>query len=96
MEDIKGTLEGTVTVQQPGGYVEEEDAVAVFENSPLLEPGQEVLLSTKHDSETGRYGIVAPGYGDERIQDDKDRKDKVEKFKEANASQVDPKVLDEP
>ena len=91
LENIKGSLSGTVTVSQTGGNVEyiadrdDPDAgvkkgqkirqLVVFEGDSLLEPGQEVLLATNHDPETNSYEIVSGPYGKTLINDKQERKE---------------------
>ena len=85
-KNIKGGLEGPVTVSQEGGYAEyaankdypeagvkEGDRVwelKLFEGDPLLRPGQEVLLVANHDKQNGWYQIVGQPYGAVRLSPD--------------------------
>lgn len=107
LENIKGKLEGTVTVSQVGGQVEyaaDRDypelgvekgqrvrELLLSEGDPLLQPGQEVLFVTGHNREKNRHEIVANGFGDLRIKDKKDRAEKVAKFKDAEKNAIDPR-----
>lgn len=107
LENIKGELAGTVTVNQTGGvaeYTASEDfpekgvkkgqrvqELQLAEEDPLLEPGQEVLFVTGFDREKDRHEIVANRFGDLRIKDKQDRAEKVKKFKDAKNNAVDPR-----
>ena len=101
LENIKGDLSGTVTVSQRGGYVEyvadrgpqkgeRVRELVLFENHPLLRPGQKVLFVTNHDAANGWYYIVALNYGAIRVEGKEQRKEVVERFKKAEKEQVDP------
>lgn len=105
-ENIKGSLSGQVVVSQMGGRVEyNADAdypeknikkgervreLILVDEDPLLEPGQEYVFTTDHVPGEGWYQIVTAGYGDVKIKDAKDRKEKVDKFKKAKEEQKDP------
>ena len=107
-ETVKGTLDGTVTVSQEGGYVElaadsgpdkgkTSRVLQLMEHDPLLKPGQSYLFSTSYDAEEDHHQVTAPGYGDIPIGDgpgEKQRGPLLEKFSAAKAQQVDPMVTE--
>ena len=101
LENIKGSLSGTVTVNQRGGYEEyvadrgpekgeRVRELVLFENHPLLRPGQKVLFVTNYDAANDWYYIVALNYGAIRVEGKEQRKEVVERFKRAKKEQVDP------
>lgn len=90
LENVKGNLEGSVTVSQIGGYDPQENAVVLVKNDRLLEPGQTVLFSTRFDESNGWHVITVNGYGDERIESPQERSDLVQEFEKAKQEQIDP------
>jgi hypothetical protein len=106
LENIKGQLVGTVTINQGGGYVEyhadrdyPEDGVhkgervrqlILIDKDPLLEPGQQYMFVTAYDQKAGWHELAASVAGDIKIKDNAQRKALVERFKEAKRDQVDP------
>ncbi len=109
LNNVKGALQGTVTVSQDGGYVEyaaDRDypeagvqagervrELILVEGDPLLEPGQEYLLVTKQDQERGWHQITAANVADIKIKDETQRKALVNKFEKAKQEQKDPEAL---
>ncbi len=88
LKNIKGDLDGTVTVNQTGGYDKAEDRKVRVEGDPLLEPNQERLFATSYDQEEGWYTIVAQPFGDVRLESEQQRTDLVEKFEQAREEQI--------
>lgn len=88
LDNVKGDLTGTVTVNQTGGYDEEEGHELLVKDDALLEPGREYLFSTSYDEETGRYTIVAQPFGAVLIGDEEERTGTKERFEKATAEQV--------
>lgn len=98
LENVKGNLDGVVTVSQLGGEDPNLNAVVLLDNDPLLEPKQEVLFTTRFDETNNHHVITTAGYGDRRIKDDAGRKKILGEFKKAKDEQIDPaarKVPDE-
>ncbi len=89
-ENVKGKLEGAVTVAQEGSRDPERGCLRLAEGDPLLEPGQEVLFFTRRDEKLGWHQIVTPGYGDVRIEDEQHREELVRRFDRARKNQTDP------
>lgn len=91
LENIKGQLTGTVTVNQLGGY--REETLVLIANDPLLEPGQTYLFVTGPRREKGWYSITAEGHSDIRITDEAHRAALVREFAEAHKQEIpyDPK-----
>ena len=65
-------------------------SLLLYDEVPLLEPGREYVFSTGYMPEEGFHEMVASGYGNVKIEDEKDRKEKVAKFKKAKDEQIDP------
>ena len=83
LKDIKGDLDGEVTVSQTGGYDNVRGRGVRVEGDPMLEPGQRRLFVTSYDEQEGWYTIVAQPYGDVRIEDERQQADLVERFERA-------------
>lgn len=104
--NIKGKINGTVTVNQGGGFVEysadrdypEADVqkgdrvrqLGVVNEVPLLEPGREYLFVTTYDNKNGWHEFVSPGLARLEVEDRAQREALVENFEEAEREQVDP------
>ncbi len=61
VESLKGTAQGSVTVEQQGGFNKDGQLVLV-ENDKLVEYGQTYLFATRK-SDRGSY-VAIPVYGD--------------------------------
>lgn len=90
LDNVKGSLQGRVTVSQSGGDVPSRDAPVTIEHDPILRPGQTVLFATRFDEDEGHHQVVAPVYGDVRIGGAEERARVVERFEAAREDQVDP------
>lgn len=88
--NVKGGLEGTVTVAQEGSRDPERGCLRLAEGDPLLERGQEVMFFTRRDERRGLHQIVTPGYGDVRIGGEREREELVRRFERARRNQTDP------
>ena len=87
LENVKGALGGTVTVNQTGGYTEEGRKARV-EGSSLLEPGREYLFATGYDEEKGWYTVVAQPFGAVLIEGEERRAQIGERFERAEEEQI--------
>jgi hypothetical protein len=85
LENIKGTLTGTVTVNQQGGR--QGDRLVLIEGDALLRPGQVYLFATRPYHERGWHTLV-PRYGDLPIGDAQQRASLVARFKKAAQEQL--------
>jgi hypothetical protein len=90
LENVKGKLGGAVTVSQQGAYDPERGCVTLMEDDPLLEPGQEIMFFTRRDEGRGWHHIFSAGYGDVRIEDERQREELVRRFERAQKHQTDP------
>ncbi len=91
LENIKGNLNGTITVSQYGGY-EEKDGVTqlvLMKGDKLLEPGKTYLFAAGFNDIDKWYTIV-PVYGDIPITNQTDYQNKLERFKKAYAHEISP------
>lgn len=90
LENIKGNLNGKITVSQYGGYVEKDGAnqLVLYEGDKLLEPGKTYLFATRFNEIDEWHTITAPAYGDLLITDQTDHKNKLERFKKAFAQEI--------
>lgn len=100
-ENVKGKLEGVVTVSQTGGYDPSSDAMVLMQGDRLLEVGQTLLFVSRFDEANKWHVIAAQPQGDVRVKDSGQRKELVTKFKKAKDEQIDPQAeisdsLDEP
>lgn len=91
VENVKGRLDGTVTVEQDGAYLPERRCVALVNGDPLLEHGREYMLLTRRGGgQDGPHEVVAPGYGDVPVEEASDREALVRRFEKAAKNQRDP------
>lgn len=87
LENVKGELSGTVTVNQMGGA--DDGGINVeLEGDTLLEAGKTYLLATWYNSDSGWYSIIAEGYGNVQVKDVAARTREVERFRAAIAHQI--------
>jgi Matrixin len=85
LENIKGSLDRKVIVNQEGGV--HGDEVVVVEGDTPLRAGEVYLFATAVYEAKGWHTLV-PGYGDIHIVDEKQHSEIVEKFKQATQEQV--------
>lgn len=86
LENIKGSLTGTVTVNQDGG---ERDGVPVLmDGDPLLVPGQTYLFVTRLNPQQGWYTVTTPALADIRLADAAQMATVVAEFREAHRQQI--------
>ncbi len=92
LENIKGELKGTVTVNQQGGSIKQDgkEKKVLIEGDPLLEPGKEYLFVTRYEEDKDWYTIAAQPFGDVKVEDKEKRKKAKEKFEQAKKEQKDP------
>jgi hypothetical protein len=90
LENVKGNLQGVVTVEQDGGYDPTQGCVMLMEDDPLLKPGQEILFLTRRDERSRVNHITSSGYGDVRVRNQAHRDVLVRRFEDATKDQVDP------
>ncbi|MFO7296390.1 MAG: hypothetical protein C0P72_010255 [Clostridia bacterium] len=87
LENIKGKLEGTVIVNQQGGYDRETGRLYLMEGDTLLQPGKMYLFATGYDKEYNFHTLV-PVFGDIPIENITKRAELVKKFKQAHAEEI--------
>ena len=90
LKNVKGDAEGTVTVNQTGGYDEQEGHEVRIEGDSLLEPGKKYLLVTNYNPEEGWYAVVAQPFGDVLVEGEARRRDVEERFEQAEEEQIPP------
>ena len=90
IENVKGRLDGLVSVNQEGAYVPDLGCAVLVNGDPLLDRGQEYLFLTSRDGRYGRHQIVASGYGDVPVDSASERRTLVQRFERAEKDQVDP------
>ena len=88
LENIKGNLDGTVTVNQFGGYeyANGEKYLSLMEGDTLLNPGKKYLFATKGSAKG--WLTLAAGYGKIPIKDEADHKKTKERFNEALEEEI--------
>lgn len=64
---IKGSLSGTVTVNQHGGLNAADNELVIIEDDQLISPGNTYLFATRRDLDHGWHTVV-PVFGDRRIE----------------------------
>lgn len=85
LQSIKGDLNGTITVNQQGGY--EGNQLTLIENDSLLEEGKSYLLVTKYLKHENWHTLV-PVYGDIEIQNEDHKAKLINKYRKAFEEQV--------
>lgn len=80
LENIKGNLKKKTIVGQEAGYV--NGTLILFENDKIIEPGKTYMFVTKY-SQSGKYNLLAPIWGDIEITSDTHHKGLKEKFVKA-------------
>ncbi len=92
LENIKGDLTGTVTVNQQGGDLKlnGNKKKVLIEGDPLLEPGGEYLFVTRYEDNEGWHTIAAQPFGKIKVEDRGKRKEVKEEFQQAKKKQKDP------
>ena len=88
LENIKGNLDGTVTVNQFGGYeyANGEKYLSLMEGDTLLKPGKKYLFATQGSAEG--WLTLAAGYGEIPIKDEADHKKTKERFNKALEEEI--------
>lgn len=89
LENVKGNLNGMITVNQYGGYKEEGNVnrLVLIEGDKPLEPGKTYLFATRFNNIDGWHTLVST-YGDLPITDQTDYQNKKERFKKAFEQEI--------
>lgn len=93
LENIKGNLNGTITISQYGGY---ERRIIIVKNlvlgvgDKLLEPDKTYLFITGYNEIDGWHTISAPSYGNLPIANQTDYQNKLERFTTAFSQEISP------
>lgn len=85
LENVKGNLAGIVVVNQQGGFLSNE--LVLMEGDKLLEVGKTYLFATKPLASEGWHTLV-PKYGDIPLANEKERTEKITRFKKATEEQI--------
>jgi hypothetical protein len=78
-KNIKGELSGSVTVNQQGGYDEEEKKLYLIEHDKLLEDGKKYLFVTKYNKEQNFHTLI-PEYGNLLVESDDKQNKLIKEF----------------
>ncbi|ESU33944.1 hypothetical protein G3A_03875 [Bacillus sp. 17376] len=84
-ENIKGELQGEVTVNQQGGY--EGESLILVENDQLLEEGESYLFVSGKNEEQNWHTVV-PVYGDIMIESEAHKEEMLNKYKKAYQEEI--------
>ena len=90
LKNVKGDVEGTVTVSQTGGYDEEEGREVRVEGDSLLQPGKKYLFATSYNPEEGWYAVVAQPFGDVLVEGEARRRGRRGEVEQAEEEQISP------
>lgn len=107
-KNLKGSLNGSVTVSQDSGYVDyvadrgadkgkRVKTLILLNGDHLLEPGQRYLFVTSREPGTDYHRITTPGYGDVPVGDGPNEKrldPLVAKFTQAASHQINPETME--
>ncbi|HAQ06698.1 MAG TPA: hypothetical protein DCR24_03905 [Bacillus bacterium] len=85
-QNIKGSILGDITVNQPGGYYKEKGSLKLlkYKGDSLLKPGEMYLFAATVNTESGWYDIL-PVYGSIKIKTEEQKLLLIEEFTEAMA-----------
>jgi hypothetical protein len=84
-ENIKGELQGEVTVNQQGGY--EGKNLILVENDKLLKEGESYLFVSRKNQEQNWHTVV-PVYGDIMIESEAHKEVLINKYKKAYQEEI--------
>lgn len=87
IRSLKGSLSGTVAVNQQGGFSAEENALILIEEDGLLETGKVYMFATKTGGD-GAWQTLVPEFGDLHIGNSAQQADLVQKFEKAVKEQI--------
>jgi hypothetical protein len=85
LDNIKGHLNGTVKVNQQGGY--DWNTIVLFEGDKLLEEGQKYLFATKY-LEKENWHTLVPVDGDIPISNEEEKIELIEKYSKAYEEEI--------
>ncbi|MGM7723723.1 hypothetical protein [Metabacillus sp. Hm71] len=89
LETIKGDLNGTIIVNQNGGY--DGNQLTVINGDSLIKPGKTYLFATKY-LESENWHTLVPAYGDVLIENEEKQKELIETYKKAYENQIPYKI----
>jgi hypothetical protein len=84
-ENIKGELQGKVTINQQGGY--EGKNLILVENDQLLKEGESYLFISRRNEEQDWHTVV-PVYGDILINSEAHKEELLSKYKKAYQEEI--------
>ncbi|MDQ0888602.1 hypothetical protein QFZ81_003690 [Paenibacillus sp. V4I9] len=84
-DNVKGIFNGTVIVNQQGGFKRNE--LILIENDQLLHEGQSYLFVTKHLKEEN-WNTLVPVYGDILIANEEAKKELIKKYTKAYKNEI--------
>ncbi|MBV9787095.1 MAG: hypothetical protein JOZ51_02900 [Chloroflexi bacterium] len=87
IRSLKGSLSGTVAVNQQGGFSAEENAMILIEEDKLLETGKVYMFATRTGGD-GAWQTLVPEFGDLHMGNGVQQVDVVQKFEKAVKEQV--------
>lgn len=85
IQNIKGTLNGVVTVNQQGGN--DDGSLILVEGDSLLEVGKTYLFATRVNQEQ-KWNTLVPVYGDILVNNDIKKKDLIDRFTKAHKEEI--------
>lgn len=89
LKKIKGDLDGTIIVNQNGGY--EGNQLTVVNGDSLIKPGKTYLFATKY-LESEDWHTLVPNYGDVLIDNEIEQTEFIEKYKKAYENEISFKI----
>lgn len=85
LDNIKGELNGTIKVNQQGGY--DGEYLFLMEDDKLLLEGQTYLFATRYLKEENWYTVIPVG-GDIPFDSEEEKKELIEKYKKAYKEEI--------
>lgn len=85
IENIKGSLKGTITINQTGGH--RGSRLYIVKGDNIIEEGKTYLFAARYNAQEDWYTVV-PIYGKLIINNDTDNKNLVDRFKKAYKEEI--------
>jgi len=85
IQNIKGSLTGTVTVNQQGGF--SGNTLMLMQGDKMIEVGKTYLFATLQNTEQNWYTLI-PVYGDILVENDIKKKELIDRFTRAHKEEI--------
>lgn len=93
LDNIKGNLNGVVTVNHEAGY--DGETLVIFKGDSVIETGKIYLFAARYDAEQDFY-VVVPQFGKQLIEDEAKIKEYKDKYAKAYKEEIPFKYKNKP